>query len=237
MEYSDTATSRLIVARTTSLPGSLSLSISAYMNEKITPETVGRVARPGEASGNMINWRPHETILPMKHVERGSFIGGAIALMLGGLWTALIGNAIVDAIHGRALAGEIAMLLLFASPGIVTVLYGVGQFSFFHQITVDREKITVTTIGLRGRRQWSEPVGSYKGVLRQTRLSMPSEEEFTIGSTYNFTVRLAHAVRSKEIVLYETSSRYPFPPPAWEQQWYFYAQCLQLPRLDDPVKG
>lgn len=203
------------------------------MSRDLTPETVSQVERPGDGGRNKIDWRPQETALPMKRVEKGSFMGGAIALILGGMWGTLIGGAIIDAIHERGVSAEIAMLVIFVSPGIFTILYGIGQFLFHHEITVAREKVTVTTVGLRGRRQWSEPVSSYKGVLKQTRLYMPSEAEWKIGSTYDFTLRLAHAKRSKEIVLYETSSRYPFPPATCERQWHHYAESLRLPRLED----
>ncbi len=169
----------------------------------------------------------------MTRIERGSKIGGMVALMLGGIWCALMGNAAIAALAEDALPGKFLMLALFASPGILTALYGIGQFLSRRETAIDNRQVTVTRTGLLGRRQWSEPLPAYKGVLKQTRLDMPAEESWQIVSTYEFTLKLAHARRDREVLLYEASSRLPVAPEARELLWKRYSELLRLPLLED----
>lgn len=189
----------------------------------------------GAEAANTIVWKPAAAALPMRRVTRGSRVGGSVAVALGGLWCAGMGASIADALAGDALPGKLALLALFASPGVFTLLFGLGQFLYRHETVIDRTAVTVTTTGLRGRRQWREPVASYRGVLRRVHLDMPDDAQARIGSRYEFTLTLAHAERRHEILLYEASSRLPAPPAALVRQWQQYSELLGLPKLDDPA--
>jgi hypothetical protein len=197
------------------------------------PNPLAAVTRQDGEPVDRIVWQPAEGTLPMARIERGSKIGGTVALVLGGTWCALMGNAGLDALAEDALPGKLLMLALFASPGVLTVLYGIGQFLYRHEIAVDNRQVTVTRTGLLGRRQWREPVPAYKGVLKQTRLDMPAEESWQIASTYEYILKLAHARRDREVLLYEASSRLPVAPEAREFLWKRYAELFQLPLLED----
>lgn len=154
---------------------------------------------------NQVKWDPSESILPMKSVNTGSFIGGLVFILFGvvlsvGFIYIFIGQIIQ---HGFNL-NAVIMLLIFMIMPLISLLIGLC-IVFQQDITeITPEKITYTSKGLFERKEWQEPISNYDGVYR----TFLSNSKNTI--TSSFLVRLRHKNDSSKNVSL-------FWSPAWSE--------------------
>jgi hypothetical protein len=201
---------------------------------EINPEARQEIEGTELNPENEIAWKPLEGFLPMNLVERGSYAIGAVVGIAGIAWLYLIVGVIAGGLKQRSTVAEILFLSFIGLPGVFCLLYGMGQFVSRREIMIERERVSMVSAGLRGRRDWSEPISAYKGVIRQHRYSSGpgNRSRRTV-----YTIALSHEDKDKEIVLFRVSSRLPFPPEKWEKDWRHYAKLFELPLIEETAEG
>jgi hypothetical protein len=174
--------------------------------------------------------------LPMKHETKGPRLGGIAASLLGLGWLCLMGKAMVAVWReGPVVSGPDLVLVGFvAIPGILCLVYGIGQLLSLHRISIERRQVTVTTRGLLGYRHCREPIAAYNGVLKESRYYAETGRS---ASRMVYMVKLAHNTSAKEIVLYQASSTVFLPPESWERKWRHYGELFDVPLLEEVVQG
>jgi hypothetical protein len=121
-----------------------------------------------------------------------------------------------------------------AIPGVLCLLYGIGQLVSLHEIFIEPGQVTVKTRSLLGCRHWREPITAYHGVLKE---SQYYAETGRSASRMVYKVKLAHHTWAKEIVLYQASSTVFLIPETWERSWRQYGELFNLPLLEEVAKG
>lgn len=191
---------------------------------------VGRGGYPG----NLIAWQLGEGIFPLVRSEAGSFAGGLIACLLGAAWGFFIGRTVLNVYRESFDLHVLLWLGLVGFPGLLFALYGIGQLIYRKETLIEREKVTVKSMGLRGRREWSEPIPSYRGVLSQRRFSGGGGDRM---DKTVYIVKLAHPDGDKEIELFRTETCFSSPPESWEKSAREYAELFSLPLIDETPEG
>ena len=184
---------------------------------------------------NEIVWEPLDGALPMKHTVKGSPKAGAIGGLIGLVWTIFVGQSILEALNKNASVPEILMLLLVALPGIFFLLYALSQFRYRHEFMIEHDKVTMVRQGLSGSKHWTEPLASYKGVLKQHQYRRDAGKYRT--AMMVFTIKLAHDDKAKEVRLFESKTRLMSVPVKWENAWKRYANIIDLPLLEETEEG
>jgi hypothetical protein len=170
----------------------------------------------------------------MKRETRGSRAGGIAAGLLGLGWVCLIGKAMVSVWREGPVVSDLVYLGFVAIPGVLALVYGIGQLLSLHEILIERGQVTVTTRGLFGKRRWSEPITAYNGVLKESRYYAETGRS---GSRMVYGVKVAHITWAKEILLYQASSTVFLPPEGWERSWQQYGELFNLPLLEEAAEG
>jgi len=201
---------------------------------EIGPEARQEIEGTEVSPGNEIAWKPLEGSLPMSLVEKGSMVIGAVVGIGGIVWLYIIGGLIAGGINKGSAVVEVLFLSFIGLPGVFCLLYGIGQFVSRREIMIERERVSMVSSGLTGRRAWREPISAYKGVIRQHRYSSGPGNRST---RTVYTVALSHEEGDKEIVLFRVSSRLPFPPEQWEKDWKHYAALFELPLIEETAEG
>jgi hypothetical protein len=201
---------------------------------EIDPEARQEIEGAEVNPENEIAWKPLEGSLPMSMVERGSYAIGAVVGIAGIVWLYIIVGIMARGLQQGSTVVEVLFLSFIGLPGVFCLLYGIGQFVSRREIMIERERVSMVSAGLRGRRGWSEPISAYKGVIRQHRYSSGpgNRSRRTV-----YTVALSHEDRDKEIILLRVPSRLPFPPEKWEKDWRHYAALFELPLIEETAEG
>ncbi len=170
----------------------------------------------------------------MKHETTGSRAGGIAASLLGLGWVCLMGKAMVMVWREGPVVSDLVYVGFVASPGILCLVYGIGQLLSLHEIFIERGQVTVKTRGLLGCRRWGEPIAAYKGVLKESQYYAETKRS---ASRVVYKVKLAHNAWAKEIVLYQASSTVFLTPESWERSWRQYGELFNLPLLEEIAEG
>lgn len=190
---------------------------------------IGRDVSPS----NKITWVPAEGIFPMKHSISGSRLAGTVALLIGSLWISFFVDDIFKALVPKLLLSELLMMVLFTLPGILVLIYGVSQYIYYEETTIDQKSILWKRRGLIGKREWREAISNYQGVLKE-HLYWRSERR---SSYMMYLIRIVHADYRKEVVLYRADSRMLVPPADWLEKWKQYGRLLELPVMEKTESG
>ncbi len=195
---------------------------------------IGREVSPS----NKISWVPAEGSFPMKHSISGNRLAGALALLIGSVWVSFFVDDIFKALELKLLLPELLMMVLVTLPGIFILIYGISQYIYYEETTVDRDSILWKRRGLSGNREWREAISSYQGVLKEHQYWHGSHGDApSRSSRMIYSIRLIHADPGKEIVLYRAESGMLVPPADWLEKWKRYAKLLQLPVLEKTESG
>jgi len=193
---------------------------------------IGREVSPS----NKISWVPAEGSFPMKHSILGNRLVGAVALLIGSVWVYFFVDDIFKALTPTLLIPELLMMALVTLPGIFVLIYGISQYVYYEETTVDQNSILWKRRGLSGHREWQEPITSYQGVLKEHQYWGRSDTSRR-SSHMIYSIRLAHSDSGKEVVLYRAESSMLEPPTEWLEKWKRYAELLHLPVLEKIENG
>jgi hypothetical protein len=202
---------------------------------KTTTTPLDQLVGTDDSLDNEIVWEPLDGSLPMKHITKGSQKAGAIGGLIGLVWTIFIGQSIVAALNKNAPVPEILMFILVGLPGIFFLLYALSQFRYRHEFMIERGKVTMVRQGLSGSKHWTEPLASYKGVLKLHQYHDDAGKHRT--GRMVFTIRLVHDDKAKEVRLFESKIRFMFAPVKWENAWRRYANIFDLPLMEETAEG
>lgn len=120
----------------------------------------------------------------------------------------------------------------FAAFALANLAYGVMQTGFEKSLLIDGGVVSVKTRTLLGRREWREPLDSYRGVrLRERHLRRGAIGDVESTKTYHI-VELAHADPSRTLPLYVRADG---PPPRDVQE--AFARRFGLPALSPDGSG
>jgi len=183
----------------------------------------------GRSDENRVHWEASGRVLPLRRVERGSRVGGLLALLFGLAWAGgLIGLLVIATLEEGPDLPKALMLLLFALPGAFVLYFGLGQLVGRYSVRIDGEAVTVIRRGVRGETRWREPLSAYAGVLREA-----NRHDSEHGASYtDYRVLLAHRDPERQLELFRVHS-----PGGWEEAWRGYAELLGLPRLEERAEG
>lgn len=149
------------------------------------------------------------TALPIDHREGARVAGGLFLLLFGGVFAGFpIGFVplwIRDpaSFSGSAVAAGV-VLTVFLLVGLGIMAAGVNAWLHRLEIRIDSSGVRGLRRGLRGTRNWHEPLSRYRGVL-------PEEEYHSGGenrSSYTlYKITLKHAAdEDRDVLLYSTRS-------------------------------
>ena len=196
------------------------------------PKIVGRDVSPS----NKISWVPAEGSFPMKYSITGNRLIGAVALLIGSVWVSFFADDIFKALTPTLSIPELLMMILVTLPGIFVLIYGISQYVYYEETTVDKNNILWKRRGLSGYREWQEPVTSYQGVLKEHQYRSQSDTSRQ-SSRMIYSIRLVHSDSGKQVVLYRAESSMLVPPTEWLEKWKQYAELLRLPVLEKTGNG
>jgi len=204
--------------------------INGFKMSKITGREV--------SSSNKIFWLPAEGSFPMKHSISGNRLAGSLALLIGSIWVSFFVEDIFNALKPTLLLPELLMMVLVTLPGIFVLIYGISQYIYYEETTMDQNNILWKRRGLSGNRKWKEAVSNYQGVLKEHQYWYQTHGDASNRSSHMiYFIRLIHADSRKDIVLYRAESDLLVPPTDWLDKWKRYAELLQLPVLEKTESG
>jgi hypothetical protein len=193
---------------------------------------VGRESSPS----NRISWTPADGSFPMKRTVTGNRLAGTLALLIGFAWVYFLLDPLFNALDPIFLPAEFLMMLLVVLPGVFVVLYGMSQYVYHEETTIDQSVVSWKRRGLMGAREWREGIANYQGVLKE-HLHWGQSEGSRGSSRMNYFIRLTHSDSDKDVLLYWAQSTLHVSPPEWLESWKRYAELLQLPVIEKTEDG
>ena len=172
-------------------------------------------------------WEIDLSSIPVTAVRTNGKIAGVFMLLFALVWGGFGTFGFVAMLRADPFEPAMLMVGLFPIFGIGILLYAVHQLVWRKVVTLDRQTVGVSERGLRGSRQWREPLANYTGVLRRTRRVRTKNSSYTL-----YLVDLYHAEESKRINLY-TDTREGEIRSKWEN----YARALDQPALEEGAAG
>lgn len=157
-----------------------------------------------ECENEQSDYRIDLSRLPIKLVDRSAASAGANMLVVGVLLIGLPTLGLVAAAGSGTYRPVYLLALLGTAAGIGLFLAGLRLFSRRVTTVITAESVTMETKSAYGRREWTEPLSGYDGVLSETEQQSSGGRR---GETHTaWTVSLHHRDPDKCILLYEARS-------------------------------
>ncbi len=183
---------------------------------------------------NRVRWEPGESILPMRTVQKGSWIFGLFAVLFGLAWCLALGLSIVFGTTEEGLRPRTTILLVaMMTPGELFLLFGLYQWRARRRVLLERDCVRVTERGLRGSRSWTEPIANYSGVLQRVVRNRGGRGG---SGTTRHEVLLVHDDPRREILLFASLGGVG-AEALRERTWRSFAVLLDLPVLRENSTG
>lgn len=172
-------------------------------------------------------WALDLSSVPAESTRTASKFFGLFIIVFALFWGGFPVAGLIHELEAGRIRPDLLLFLLFPVIGVGILLYGVRQLLWRRTIAFDGAAFTVTERGLRGERQWREPLSAYFGVVRRTRRVRTKHSSYTL-----YMVDLVHGDGDRIINLYTDTSDRDF-----RQVWEDYARRLKLPALEDAAGG
>ncbi|MGM0568932.1 MAG: hypothetical protein ACQESB_06945 [Elusimicrobiota bacterium] len=180
-----------------------------------------------------IKWEPNEHSLPMSREEKGSKVAGlfGFVFILGSsfLLYSLISN--IEVIH--ITISNVIYLLFIA----LIAFFGVLMFNMFFyrkNTKISSKEVYCIEKSLFGKKNWTEPLSSYQGVLKEHNVFRGQNKRDHI----TWKINLKHkADSSRNIELYSLSDYTKRKPEDYDETWKHFAGLLKLPLLEKTSEG
>ncbi len=167
-------------------------------------------------------WEMDLSTLPVERVQTGSRVFGVFIVVFALIWGGAPILGLVSELQAGRFGAETLLFLIFPVIGIGLLLFGVHSLMWRRRILFDGRSFTVAEHGLKGTRQWSEPLSAYQGVLRHSRHVRTKNRSYTL-----YMIDLVHPDGERRINLYTgTSDR------GLRDKWEDFARRLGLPALE-----
>jgi hypothetical protein len=172
-------------------------------------------------------WEMDLSTLPAERVQTGSRSMGVFLVVFALLWGGIPLLGLISELQAGRLGPETLLFLIFPVFGLGLLLFGVHSLMWRRRIAFDGSAFTVAEHGLRGTKQWREPLSAYQGVMRHTRRVRTKNSSYTL-----YMIDLVHPDGDRTINLY-TDTREGGLREKWEEA----ARRLALPALEEGEGG
>ncbi len=182
-------------------------------------------------------WEPNNS-LPMGREEKGSKLMGLVGLII------VIGSQLLllrvilnterpidtDSIRQSALMFTVA----FPSIGLLMI----NRFFNKKETIISHNEVRYIDKSLLWKKEWSEPLSSYKGVLKENDISNGGGFFRKDGAHAPWKITLKHKTdSSRNIELYSHSRPTGVEPENSDETWKKFARLLNLPLLEKTAIG
>ncbi len=172
-------------------------------------------------------WELDLSTPPVERIQRGSRVFGVFLVVFALLWGGIPVMGLVSEVQAGRFGVESLLFLIFPTIGVGVLLFGIHSLMWRRRIAFDGSAFTVAEHGLKGTRQWSEPVSAYHGVLRHTRRVRTKNRSYTV-----YLIDLVHPDEDRKINLYTSTKEGGF-----REKWEQFARDVGLPALEEGEAG
>lgn len=172
-------------------------------------------------------WEMDLSTLPVERVKTGSRALGVFLVVFALIWGGLPLLGLASELRAGRFGTETLLFLIFPVIGVGLLLFGVHSLIWRRRIAFDGSAFTVAEHGLRGTRQWREPLSAYQGVMRHTRHVRTKNSSYTL-----YMIDLVHPDSDRKINLYTDTRKGGF-----REKWEEFSRRLALPALEEGEGG
>ncbi len=172
-------------------------------------------------------WEMDLSTLPAERIQTGSRAMGVFLVVFALFWGGLPVLGLVSELEAGRFGVETLLFLVFPVIGVGLLLFGAHSLLWRRRIAFDGSAFTVAEHGLKGTRQWREPLSAYHGVMRHTRRVRTKNSSYTL-----YMIDLVHPDSDRRINLYTDTSDGGF-----RDKWEAFARRLSLPALEEGEGG
>jgi hypothetical protein len=172
-------------------------------------------------------WEMDLSTLPAERVQTGSRAMGVFLVIFALFWGGFPVLGLVSELQAGRFGTETLLFLIFPLVGVGLLLFGVHSLMWRRRIAFDGNAFTVAEHGLRGTKQWREPLSGYQGVLRHSRRVRTKNSSYTL-----YMIDLVHPDSDRRINLYTDTS-----DNGLRDKWEAFARRLSLPALEQGMGG
>ncbi len=180
-----------------------------------------------ELGGRGKRWELDLSTPPVERVQTGSRVLGLFLIVFALLWGGIPAMGLVSEAQAGGFGAESLLFLIFPTIGVGVLIFGIHNLMWRRRIAFDGSTFAVAERGLKGTRQWSEPVSAYHGVLRHTRRVRTKNRSYTL-----YLIDLVHPDDDRKINLYTSTKEDRF-----REKWEQFARDLGLPALEEGEAG
>jgi hypothetical protein len=158
--------------------------------------------------------------LPATKVHKGSKALGIILMAFASLWGGIPTVALIASIASGEMKPEMLFILIFTVAGTGLFLFGLSQFFRKKTTTIATDDVRVESHSLFGRKQWTERLSRYEGVLSRSEYHSGGKNSpsYTL-----YIVELHHTDPKKIIRLYASRS-----DDGFRRIWEDYCRKLDM---------
>jgi len=172
-------------------------------------------------------WEMDLSSPPVERVQTGSRILGAFLIAFALFWGGGPVLGLVSELRAGRFGLESLLFLVFPVVGVGLLLFGAHILIWRRRIAFDGNAFTVAESGLKGTKQWREPLSAFRGVLRHTRQVRTKNRNYTL-----YMIDLVHPNSDRRINLYTSTQEAGF-----RTKWEDFARRLALPALEEGTGG
>jgi len=180
-----------------------------------------------------LRWEPNSHSLPMGREEKGSKLMGFVGILfiLGSLLFLYILISNIQALDEPIFT--VIFLIFIALLG----LFGLLMFNMFFyrkNTKISSKEVYCIEKSLFGKKNWTEPLSSYQGVLKEHNVFRGQNKRDHI----TWKINLKHkADSSRNIELYSLSEYRGEKPSDYDETWKHFGGMLKLPLLEKTEEG
>lgn len=161
--------------------------------------------------------------LPVLRLTTGFKVAGGLLIVVGALWTL----GVLGFLHGE---GSLVQLLSpFTWVGMAILLVGLHMIIKRKEVWLDAERVALRARGLFGKKEWTEPLAAYRGVLLRSKWEGGGRDR---RDHQIFLVELPHEQPGKTVVLFESVR-----DAGWHATWRDVSVGLHLTALEETPAG
>jgi hypothetical protein len=177
--------------------------------------------------GHGRRWELDLSTLPAERVQTGSRGLGVFIVIFALFWGGAPVLGLLSELQAGRFGAETLLFLIFPVIGVGLLLFGIHSLIWRRRIAFDGSAFTVAENGLRGTRQWREPLSAYQGVMRHSRRVRTRNSSYTL-----YMIDLVHPDSDRRINLYTDTS-----DSRLREKWEAFARRLGLPALEKGEGG
>ena len=112
--------------------------------------------------------------------------------------------------------------MVLGPMGVLFLIWGLNQFFIKGELVIDRSSVSCEYKRMIGKREWSEPLSSYR-----IRKKVTTRRDTGVSSQLLYCIWLWHDRRSRRVKIYQAWSS-----TKWEEQADFYSRLFGVQRTD-----